>query len=121
MNRREWSYCSAKREGKHLYARIEKLDLEKSIDNGFGLADQLIQSLFANRTVALFIDVAAVSSAWRLSINEHAKAYRDAGPCRSHDKMEITGVKAVGDAAVGLVQRGSLSFDSPLPSQRSIV
>ena len=74
----------AEGERKSLHARIEKLDLELSISNGLRLSDQLIQPLFANRAVALVVNVNSVSSARRLSIEEHAKSHgespRAAGP-----------------------------------------
>ncbi len=43
---------SAEGEHKGLYARSEKLDLEQAISNGFGLPDQLIQSLFGKQAQA---------------------------------------------------------------------
>src|SRR5262245_47873220 len=112
---------SAEREGKGFNAGIEELDLEQSLGYGLRLPDQLIQPLFGNRTLALIVDVDAVGSAWRLAINEHAKPDRAARRRRSHDEMQITGVKAVRHAAVGLVQRASLPPDRPLPRQRPIV
>ena len=66
---------SAEREREGLHARIEKLDLEQSIGDGPGLPDQLIQPLLGNRAVALLVDVDAVSSTWRLSIDQHAKPH----------------------------------------------
>ena len=67
---------SAKREREGLHARIEKLDLEQSIGDGLGLSDQLIQPLFGNRAVALVVDVDAVSSARRLSIDRARETAR---------------------------------------------
>jgi len=45
---------SAEGEHKGLYARSEKLDLEQAISNGFGLPDQLIQSLFGKQAQCLY-------------------------------------------------------------------
>ncbi len=75
---------SAERERKSLHARIEKLDLELSISDGLRLSDQLIQPLFANRAVASLVNVDSVSSARRLSIEEHAKSRGGSSRCRSH-------------------------------------
>ena len=97
---------SAERERKSLHARIEKLDLELSISDGLRLPDQLIQPLFGHRAVALFVDVDAVSSARRLSIDADAKAHGSSSRRRAHDEMKIAGVKAVRDPSVGLVQHG---------------
>src|SRR5947209_5585154 len=88
---------SAERERKSLHARIEKLDLELSIGNGRRLSDQLIQPLFGDRAAPLLVDVAPVSSARRLSIDEHAKSYGRSVRRRSHNEMKIAGVKAVRD------------------------
>src|SRR5205814_5700200 len=65
---------SAERERKSLHARIEELDLELSVGDGVRLSDQLIQPLLGNGTVALVVDVDSVSSARRLSIDEHAES-----------------------------------------------
>src|SRR5215212_7995072 len=99
---------SAERERKSLHARIEKLDLEASISNGLRLSDQLIQPLFGNRAVALVVNVNSVSSARRLSVDEHAKPHRGSSRCRSHHEMKVAGVEAVRDPPVGLVQHGGL-------------
>ena len=45
---------SAEGEHKGLYTRSEKLDLEQAISNGFGLPDQLIQSLFGKQAQCLY-------------------------------------------------------------------
>src|ERR687885_2529487 len=105
---------SAKRERKSLHARREKLDLELSISDGLRLSDQLIQTLFGNRAVALFVDVDSVSSARRPSIDEHPKSHGSSSRCRSHDQMKIAGVKAIYDPPVGLVQHGGLFLHRPI-------
>ena len=109
-NRSEWIDGSAEGESKGLHARIEKLDLEQAIGDGLGLADQLIQSLFADRTDALVVDVDAVRSARRLSIEAHAKPHGSPWRGRSHDEMEIAGMKAIGDPPATLVQRAAPLF-----------
>jgi hypothetical protein len=43
---------SAEGERKSLHARTEKLDFELSIDDGFRLSDQLVETLFGQCTVA---------------------------------------------------------------------
>jgi hypothetical protein len=55
---------------------------------GFGWSDQLIQPLFGNRTVAV-VNVNSVSSARRLSIDEHAKSHGGSSRCRSHDELIV--------------------------------
>src|SRR5947209_16976891 len=85
----------AEREHKGLHACIKKLDLEVTISNVFRLPYQLIQSLVAYRAVALLVHVTAMSRAWHLPIEEHAKAHGRSPRCRSHDEIQIARVKAV--------------------------
>src|SRR5829696_507016 len=112
---------SAERERISLHARIEKLDLELSISDGLRLSDQLIQPLFANRAVALVVNVNSVSSARRPSIDEHAKSHGSSSRCRSHDEMKIAGVKAVRDRPVGLVEHSSLFPHRPITRKSPII
>src|SRR5258708_30747069 len=105
---------SAECERKSPHARIEKLDLELAISNGLRLSDQLIEPLLGHRAVALVVNVDSVSSARRLSIDEHAKAHGSSSRCRSHDQMKIAGVKAIHDAPVGFVQHRGLSLHRPI-------
>jgi hypothetical protein len=65
----------AKGERKNLHARTEKLDLELAVGDGLRLPDQLIQTLFAHRAVALFVNVNAVSRARRVPIDQHTKSH----------------------------------------------
>ena len=88
---------------------------------GFWLSDQLIQPLFRHRAVALIVDISAVSSARRLSIDEHAKSHGRSSRCRSHDEMKIAGMKAVGDPPVGLVQRDKRFLHRPITRQRPTI
>ena len=59
-----------------LHAWIEKLDFELAISNGFGLPDQLVETLFGHCPVALVVNINAVGRARRLSIDQHAKSHR---------------------------------------------
>src|SRR6266545_4716749 len=104
-----------------LHAPIEKLDLEQSISDGVRLSDQLIQPLFGHRAVALLVNVKSVSSAWRLSIDEHAKPHRRSSRCRSHHQMQIAGVKAVRDPPVGRVQQRGLPLYRPITRKRPLI
>lgn len=66
---------SLERKRKSLRARIEELDLEQSIVDRLRLSYELIQTLFGYCAVALIVNVAAVSSARRLSVDKHAKSH----------------------------------------------
>src|SRR3981081_4527667 len=85
---------SAEREGKGLDARVEELDLEASIVDRLLLPDQLIQPLFANRAVALGVDVDSMRSTRRFAVDQHAEAHRSSTR-RPHDEMEVARMKAV--------------------------
>ena len=70
---------SAERERKRFHARVEKLDLELSIDHGLRLTYQLVQALFGHVAVALLVDVDSVRFAGRLSVDQHAKSDGSSG------------------------------------------
>src|SRR5689334_24920626 len=68
-------HWSAERERKRLHTRIEELDLELAINDGFRLADGGIQPLIGGRAAALGVNVISVRGARRLSIKAHAEAH----------------------------------------------
>src|SRR5262249_5710333 len=105
---------SAECERVSFHAQVDELDLKQPIGNGLGLSDQLIQSLFGDRSVALIVDIGPVSSTRRPSIKEHAKPHGSPSRCRSHDEMQIAGVEAIYDPPVGLVQHAGLPLDAPI-------
>src|SRR5262245_50140182 len=108
--------ASAEGETKSLNAGFEKLDLEQAIRDRLRLPDQLIEPLFANGTPPVLVDGEPARSTGRLSIDQHTKPHRCALRGRAHDEMQVAGVKAVGDAAIGLVERRGLSPDDPITS-----
>src|SRR5438105_12399833 len=112
---------SAERESKRLHARIEELNLELSVSDGARLSDQLIQPLLGNRAVALVVDVDSVSSARRLSIDEHAKSHGSSSHRRSHDEMKIAGVKTVRDPPIRLVQHNGVFLHRPVAGKGPII
>src|ERR1700691_2972235 len=99
---------SAEGERKGLRTRIKKLDLEPLVRNRLRLSDQLIQPLLDHRALALIINVNAVRSEGRLSVDEHAKSHGGSSDRWSHDEMKIARMKAVRDAPIGLVQHDRL-------------
>src|SRR6266568_8666958 len=111
----------AEGEHKRLHARIEKLDLEKAISYVPRLSDQLIQPLVAHHPVALPVNINAGSLAWRPSIEEHTKVHGGSSRHRSYDQMQITRVKAVRDAPVGLIECCSFSAHRPLSCKRPMI
>ena len=107
----------AEGEGVGLDAGVEEGDLEGAVGDGAGLADELVQSLFGRRAVALAVHVDSVRRTRRLSVDEHAESRGRVPYCRSHDQVKIAGVEAVRDLPAGLVQRGGLFFHRPVPRQ----
>src|SRR4051794_32265259 len=114
--RQRWndSRGSAERECKSFRPRIEKLDLELPIGNRPGLPDQQIEPLLGDRSHALLVDIDPASPTRRLAIDQHAKPHGRPQCGRTHDKMKIASVEAMGDAAVGLVQRCPLFAYPPI-------
>src|SRR2546421_1703985 len=112
---------SAERERKRLHARIEELNLELWVGEGGRLSDQLIQALFGNRAVALVVDVDPVSSAWRLSIDEHAKSHGSSSYRRSHDEMKVARVKTVRDPPAGLVEHDGVFLHRPVAGEGPVI
>src|SRR5262245_3406007 len=100
---------SAEREGESFRTRGQKFDFELSVDDGIGLPDQLIETLFDQRAVALLVKVNAVGRTRRLSIDQHTKLDGYSWRRRAHDQVKIAAVKAIDNAPTGLVQcRGIL-------------
>jgi hypothetical protein len=93
----QMTHRSTECEREGLHARIEKLDLEQPIGDWRRLANQLIQPLLGDYADTLIINVDTVSGADWLSIDQHPKPHRGPWRGRSHDKMEIAGVEAIGD------------------------
>lgn len=112
---------SAECKDKSLYARIEKFDLELPISNRLWLSDQLVEPLLGHCTVSLLVNVNAVSRARQLSIEAHAKAHRRSSHYRSHDQVQIAGVKTGYDPTVGSVQHRALLLYHPIPRKGPMI
>src|SRR2546423_315379 len=111
---------STERERECLHTRIEKLDLELSSNDGFGLPDQLIQPLLAHGAVTLSVDVESVRRAWRLTIDAHSESRGCSSHCRTHDEMKVAGMKAIGDSPWRRVQCGGLLVHRPVSRERPL-
>ena len=60
--------------------------------------------LFADRAVALLVNVDSVSGTWRLSVYEHAKRYRRTSRCRSHYEVHVARMEPDRNPSGRLVQ-----------------
>jgi hypothetical protein len=72
----------------------EERDLEGTVGDGAGLADELVQPLSGHRSVALVVNIGPVGRARRLPVEEHAEPHGRARYCRPHDHVEVAGVEA---------------------------
>src|SRR5262249_56645255 len=98
------SASSPEAEGVRLDARIEELDLEATVVDGTGLSDQLVHPLLVRRPAARGVDVGPVGSAGRFPVEEDPEPDGLAAVRRPHDQIEISGMKAIGDAATGAIE-----------------
>src|SRR5215813_14953955 len=110
-----------KREGKRFYSRIDELDLELPVHDGFRLSNQLIHPRLRNSAATLTVHINSVSRAWHVPIDEHAKTCRRSRRQRSHDQMEVAGMEAVGNAATRFLQDDPLSLNGPITSQSPLI
>src|SRR5262245_10543230 len=111
----------AERERESFHAGAEKLDFELPIDDGIRLPDQLIETLFGHRAVALFVNVNAVGLARRLSIDQHTKLDGCFRCGRAHNQVKIAGVEAIDDAPTSLVQCGGILLHGPIAGQCPLI
>src|ERR1019366_7221326 len=70
-----WLPGSAEGEDEELGTGIEELDLERPVDNGLFLPDELIEPLLGERPVAILVDVDSAVSRRRLDVDAHAKPH----------------------------------------------
>src|SRR5829696_3524457 len=104
---------SSEREAIGLHARTEILDLEQSIGYGLRLSDQLVQPLFANRAVAMLINLGSVGGARRLSVDEHAKRHRRTPLGRPHHEVHVTRVEPDRDPSWRLLEHRRVLGEPP--------
>src|SRR5580658_6961970 len=92
------SRYSAKRKIERFNARTYEFDIEHSICDRPGLADQLVHPWLGHKAIALLIDVTPMSVARGLTIDAHPKADRGASKARAHDEINVACVEAVHDS-----------------------
>src|SRR2546425_6131996 len=86
-----------------LHAGVEEFDFEGSILNAAPLADQLVEPLIIRGSLALAVDVGSLGCANSLAVDKDAKPHGRGAFGRSHDEVDVTGMKAKGDTPVRLV------------------
>jgi hypothetical protein len=95
--------CLAESEAVGFSPNVEEFDLEGSILNAAPLANQLVEPLIIRRSLPLAVNVASVGCANSLAVDKDAKPHRTGTFGRSHDDVDVTGMKAKGDTPVRLV------------------
>src|SRR5262245_16749389 len=95
---------SAEREDERLEARIEKLDLERPIGDGFRLSDQLIQPRLGDGSGSLGVRVGSVRCGRRLPVDPYAKAHGRSSLAWAHGEIHVSRVKAINDPSSDRVQ-----------------
>jgi hypothetical protein len=81
----------------------------------------VIEPLLRHGAVAMFVDVEIVSGAGRVSVDEHAERHRRASFRRTHDEVDVAGVKAERDPTVAFIQHACPSLDCPITRERPVV
>ena len=88
---------------------------------GAGLADQLVHPLVAAVPSPRAFDVGRRGPPRRLAVEADREAHGASGRRWAHDEVQVTGVEAVGDGTVGLVQQPRHCADPPVPRQGPLV
>src|SRR4029077_7214856 len=112
---------SAEGEGKSFDTCVEKLDLELAINDGTWLPDQLIHPRFGQCAGTFVVHINAVSIPRRASINEHPKSHGSSRCCGAHHEMQISSVKVVRDAAIGLIQYDGFCAHRPIAGKSPLI
>src|SRR6185295_2384821 len=94
--------ASAEREAIRLGACVEELDLEASLPDAPGLADQLVEALFGQGADALLVEVEPVGGARRLPVEKHAEPERCPRPRRPHHEIDVARLELERDAPTRL-------------------
>ena len=95
---------SAERERKRLHARVKKLDLELAVDDGAGW--RISWYIRCSVTVPMPCSSTSTPCAAPGACPSSSTRNRTEAPRagRTHDEVEVAGVKAVRDPTAGLVQ-----------------
>ena len=112
---------SAERKREGLDAWIEKLDVERSVDDRLRLSNQLMQTLFARNAGTLLVDIESVSLFRSLPVEQDAIPYWRTAIPWPHHEVKISAVKAVRDTTSGMIERDRLFSDGPVALQRPLI
>jgi hypothetical protein len=85
------------------------------------LPDQLVHPLLDERPGPVGVDVGSVCATQRLPIDGDPEADGMLAIVRTHDEVHVAGVEAERDAAVRLVEGGSVPPHGPVAGKRPVV
>src|SRR5207302_9116483 len=97
--RRNRIVTSTEREDVGLDAALAELDLERALCDRPSRADELVEPRPGQRSVPLWVDVAAGILARRGAIDPDLERHRGAFLARPEDEVDVAGVEAEGDSA----------------------
>ena len=119
LSNQVWS--SAEGEGVHLDTPVEELDLKRSIDDGLGLSNELIEALVFRPAIPVFVDVKSVRCRRRLPIEGDAESHFGHSSRRPHDEMQIPTLKAKRNLPTALVERNLAVANGPIAGEGPLV
>src|SRR5262245_10405472 len=112
---------SAEGERESLHVAVEKLDLERPLDDRLGRTNELIEPRLGDPAVALLIDIEAVGVSWRFSVDRDAEASRGPAHGRAHHQVEVARLKAVRDAPTRPVEHDRPCLDGPVANEGPVI
>src|SRR6185437_9417202 len=102
-------------------ARIEELDREHAVLDRAGLANDLVEPLVGDRSIALLVYVHAMVCAGRLAVHKHAEANWSTVRSGPEDDVQVSGVEGEINATRRFVEDGCFWFVRPVAGQRPLV
>src|SRR6476660_1732631 len=84
-------------EHKRVHSRIEKLDLERSVNDRLRLPNQLIQPRFSDLPGPLWVEVETMGGTGHFTLHAYPESDRTSGGGRPHDQVKIPGMKPIPD------------------------
>ena len=112
---------STERERKRFDAGVKERDLERAIDDGPALSNQLIETAIHCGTGPVLVDVHAPRRTGRLAVDRNAKAHLVASTPWAHHQVDVAGVKAAHDPTSCAVQDHRLMLHRPLAVDRPAI
>lgn len=110
-------------EGEHVRvtAGVEERDLERALTDPTGLPNELVQTRFGDRPIAVLVGINSVGRARRLSVEKHAEAQGPIARRGAHHEVQVARMEMMRDPPGGPVEHGGLRSDRPITAERPVV